>query len=208
MQRSPAATGPRSDTASSPSSSGVPSGASKENAPGQSSADHRNSGFTLPPASHREASGVQGEATPLPPSGPAKMRSPSPDSRWGPQTKHVGNGWERKPRYDFVAASASARLGAAGMSRDSTAGRARATTVAPLSSSTPVPASFTSISVSSGGGTSSRTTAGPWMKAASRPQTYPPLPDSGGPQKRLSILMVFSMPSALSKLTIPATVER
>src|SRR3954468_15781157 len=119
------------------------------------------------------------------------MRRPSPCARAGPHTKQVGSGCS----CDLIgvsssAAHASSKLAFSSRASSRLSGRPVATTVAPSRSSHDPPSvAITSSCLSSGGGARSVTSAPPLLCRASRPQTYPPFPEFGGPQYRLSMVI-------------------
>jgi hypothetical protein len=77
--------------------------------------------------------------------------------------------------------------------------RPAASMVSSFLSSTPCDPTTMSSRWSSGGGASRMTSALPSTWPARMPQTYPPLADFGGPQKRFSITMdVIARPAARS----------
>lgn len=171
--RWPTDTSPKSSTWNSPRRIASSGAGTKVKEPGQSSTAHTNSGDTRPPGKATRASGTHGQATfSLPSSGPANMPRPSPGKRSVPHTKQRGNQCAVNPLKRRDAACASSKLGHAGGSSASFAGRAVARTASPSSKTTPASVSRTSNAVSSGGGERSRTTApGPSINCVRHPQT-------------------------------------
>ena len=133
-----------------------------------------NSGAIRPSPSASEASGIQGAANSAgalrPATSPAKIRSPSPRLRCGPQTKQRGNTWRCQPLKRREASTASSRDTGGGASSSSGAGIASAT-VSPSWRTITRPSASRSagIAAASGGGRRSRTLTGPVASPATMP---------------------------------------
>ncbi|QBI20053.1 DUF421 domain-containing protein [Egibacter rhizosphaerae] len=122
---------------------------------------------------------------------PGKIRNPSPGSRWGPQTKQVGNAWCSKPTKLASAALASSGVrDVGGTTSGGVDGRARATSTSRSHTSRPSAVATAVRGVSSGGGACRSTAAGVSSSAAMVPQEYPPCPESGGPLNRDGMVSV------------------
>ena len=175
---------------------------------GQSRAAQTNSSRTSPSWSASSSSGIHGAATELAPARlPGKIRNPSASARPGPQTKQVGNGWPVRPPYLALASSASVKVGGLGGCRSTKAAVAVAIVASPCRSATP-PLSKRSrrISTPNGGGRRRMTCAGPSIKRARTPHTYPPLALPAGPLNRLGIVTVLTVSTRV--ITAPTCAAR
>ncbi len=133
------------------------------------------------------------DPVPAPPTGPGKIRRPSPGARSGPQEKQRGNGCETSPGKRSDAARAwSGSTASTGLSSVSLT-RARATGSPSRRSQVSVPSCSTGIARSSGGGdirVTSTVACSPASRtrSASVPAVKPPLPEADGPQKRAGMV--------------------
>jgi len=154
-------------------------------------AAHRNSGRTDWSRSPNSRSGTQAAAWTPPFIGAGKILRPSCTARFGPQTKQVGNGCCGAPFEEnasagdaAIASVASGTVIGAGGVTAIVVGFASTTTFPPWRRTPPVCVRSSCNGTSKGIGARRVHSTKPPNSPASRSQVYPPLPDSGGPQKR------------------------